>query len=241
MNVVRRVFLLLLAVMITACAAPKLTQQQAASIKSVGIVSLLPQELKYRKIGITLFNNEFKSLPVAGDALNVHARLSAEKYLRQSGKYQVKQIQVSDLEAMAARLNARTLVMSQNVERIDKELADLAMANSVDAVVVIAENFDAERGIFGVTMAMRAGFGDIRAAAAMAGIQVAGVTASKEIFMSSYPNPGMGAVVIRPDGKPWSYKLEENLDDATHQKVVRALLPDISGMIDSAMMNAGMY
>ena len=156
MKAFRRLFVLLLAVMLTACAAPKLTQQQAASIKSVGIVSLLPQELKYRKIGITVFNNEFKSLPVAGDAFNVHARLSAEQYLRQSGKYQVKQIQVSDVNAMAARLNARTLVMSHNVERIDKELADLAKANNVDAVVVIAENFDAERGIFGVTMAMRA-------------------------------------------------------------------------------------
>lgn len=241
MKAFRRLFILLLAVMLTACAAPKLTQQQAASIKSVGIVSLLPQELKYRKIGITVFNNEFKSLPVAGDAFNVHARLSAEQYLGQSGKYQVKQIQVSDVNAMAARLNARTLVMSHNVERIDKELADLAKANNVDAMVVIAENFDAERGIFGVTMAMRAGFGDIRAAAAMAGIQVAGVTASKDIFMSSYPNPGMGAVVTRPDGKPWSYKLEENLDEATHQKIVNALLPDIAGMIDSAMTNAGMY
>lgn len=241
MKAFRSLFVLLLAVMLTACAAPKLTQQQAASIKSVGIVSLLPQELKYRKIGITVFNNEFKSLPVAGDALNVHARLSAEQYLRQSGKYQVKQIQVSDVTTMAARLNARTLVMSHNVERIDKELADLAKVNNVDAMVMIAENFDAERGIFGVTMAMRTGFGDIRAAAAMAGIQVAGVTAGKDIFMSSYPNPGMGAVVTRPDGKPWSYKLEENLDEATHQKIVNALRPDIAGMIDSAMTNAGMY
>lgn len=75
----------------------------------------------------------------------------------------------------------------------------------------------------------------------MAGIQVAGVTAGKDIFMSSYPNPGMGAVVTRPDGKPWSYKLEENLDEATHQKIVNALRPDIAGMIDSAMTNAGMY
>ncbi len=241
MNVMRRMLVLVLAAMLTACAAPKLTQQQAASIKSVGIVSLLPQELKYRKMGITVFNNEFKSLPVAGDALNAHARLSAEQYLRQSGKYQVKQILVRDEAAMAARLNARTLVMSHDVERIDKELADLAKANNVDAVIVIAENFDAERGIFGVTMAMRAGLGDIRAAAAMAGIQVAGVTASKEIFMSSYPNPGMGAVVVRPDGKPWSYKLEENLDDATHQKIIKALLPDIAGMIDGAMSKAGMY
>lgn len=42
MKAFRRLFVLLLAVMLTACAAPKLTQQQAASIKSVSIVSPQP-------------------------------------------------------------------------------------------------------------------------------------------------------------------------------------------------------
>lgn len=241
MFLVRKLFAVLLALTLTACAAPKLTQQQAASIKSVGIVSLLPQELKYRKIGLTVFNNEFKSLPVAGDVFNAHARQTAEQLLLRSGKYQVKQIQVNDVAAMAARLNARTMVMAHNIERIDQQVADLARENKVDAVVVIAENFNAEQGIFGVTMFLRAGLGDIRFAGALAGIQVAGVTAGKEIFMSDYADPGSSATVTRANDKPWSYKLEENLDDDTHQRVVKAMLPGIGRAIDSAMSKAGLY
>lgn len=234
-----RVFtIFLVALVLSACAAPKLTAEQAGSIKKIGIVSLLPQEVKYRKIGITVFNNEFKSLP-AGNVFNVAARTSAEQFLRQSGKYEVKQIEV-DVAPMASRLNGRSMVMSQNIERIDVEVVELAKANGVDAVIVVGENFDAERGVFGLAMGLRAGLGDIRSAGAMAGLQVAGITARKEIFLGWYPSVGIGRGVSRPESKPWAYKLEDNLDEATHAEVVRVLRAAIENEVSAALAAANL-
>lgn len=241
MYLFRKLLVVLLALMLTACAAPKLTAEQAASIKTVGVISLLPQELKYRKIGVTVFNNEFKTLPVANDVFNAHARKTAEQLLTQSGKYKVKQIMVNDVAGMASRLNARTMIMSNTLERIEKEVTDLAKANGVDAVVVIAEQFNSEQGVFGLTMLLHAGMSEIRHNSAMAGIQVTGVTAGKEFFMGRYADPTVSTKVARPDNQPWNYKLEDNLDPATHNKVVQALLPVMAGEIDKAMKEAALY
>ncbi|MES2942014.1 MAG: hypothetical protein V4772_03990 [Pseudomonadota bacterium] len=238
MPLIRYLTAFLFAALLSACAAPKLSPEQASAIKRIGVVSVLPQEVKYRKIGITVFNNEYKSLP-AGDVFNTTARAKVEAYLRSTGKYQVKQIEV-DAPAMAQRLNARSLVMAYNVERIDTELAELAKKHGVDAMIIVAENFDAERGIFGVTMSMRAGFTEIQLAGTMAGIQVAGVTASKEIFMSRSPSVGLGVPVARPDGKPWAYKLEDNLDPATQQQVVQALQQGIEDQVSRIMAESGL-
>jgi hypothetical protein len=41
--------------------------------------------------------------------------------------------------------------------------------------------------------------------------------------------------VHRPNDAPWRYALQENLDDATHQAVVRAFLPGITSADDNAM------
>jgi hypothetical protein len=239
MSVIRHLAILILAVLLSACAAPKLSSEQASAIKRVGVVSLMPQEVKYRKIGITVFNNELKSLPVDDDVFNTTARATVERFLRTTGKYQVTQIQV-DVPGMAKRLNASSLVMVHNVERIDTELVELAKKNGVDAVIVVAENFDSERGIFGLAMSMRAGFGDIRASSAMAGLQMAGVTSSNQIFMARYPAVGFGVPVSRPDGKPWVYKLEDNLDAATHQQVVQILQQTIEREVLSLMATSGL-
>lgn len=237
MSLTRKLSIFILALLLSACAAPKLSPQQAGSIKRVGVVSLMPQAVSYRKIGITVFNNEFKSLPT-DDVFNATARASIESYLRSTGKYQVTQIPV-DAPAMAGRLNAHSLVMTHNIERIDTEIADLARKFGVDAVIIVADNFDSERGIFGLTMSMRAGFGDIREAGALAGIQMFGVMASKEIFMARYPAGGMVAVA-RPDGKQWNYKLEENLDPATHELVVKALQRAVEEQVSSIMERSGL-
>ncbi|MFM9880199.1 MAG: hypothetical protein ACKVOO_07305 [Burkholderiaceae bacterium] len=238
MSTIRSLTILILACLLSACAAPKLSPEQASAIKRVGVISLMPQEVKYRKIGITVFNNEFKSLPT-DDVFNTTARATIERYLRRTGKYQVTQIQV-DVPGMAKRLNASSLVMSHNIERINTEVIELAKKNGVDAVIVVAENFDSERGIFGLAMSMRAGFNDIRSSAAMAGLQMFGVTAQKETFMARYPAVGIGTQVSRPDGNPWVYKLEDNLDAATHQQVVNVLQQTIERDLLNLMGTSGL-
>ena len=79
MSPVRHLATLILAVLLSACAAPKLSPEQAGTIKRVGVISLMPQEVKYRKIGITVFNNEFKSMP-GDEVFNDTARATVERF-----------------------------------------------------------------------------------------------------------------------------------------------------------------
>ncbi len=239
MPAIRHWGLCLLALWLSACAAPRLAPEQASAIRRVGVVSLLPQEVRYRKTGITVFNNEYRSVPAGGDVFNATARATVERYLRGTGKYEVRQIAV-DVPGMAGRLNARTMVMSQNAERIDAEVANLAQRNGVDAVLVVAENFDPDRGIHGLNMSLRAGVGDIRSAGAQAGLQMAGVLPTRQIFMGRYAPPRQGVQVARPDGKPWTYRLDDNLDPDTQQEVVKALQQAIENEVSLMMVDSGL-
>lgn len=238
MQAIRHLAILMFVWLLSACAAPTLSPDKAVAIKRVGVVSLLPQEVKYRKIGITVFNNEYKSLP-AGDVFNTTARASVERYLRSSGKYEVKQIEVDTL-AMAAKLNGRGMVMAYSVEHIDAEVAELAKKHNVDAVIIVGERFDGERGIFGLTMSLYSGLSEIRRAWAMAGLQTFGLTPDKDIFMAQSPPPSLGVQLSRPDGKPWSYKLEENLDATTHQYVIKELQQAVEGAVSASMTKSGL-
>lgn len=218
MTAFRRFAVLLPALFLGACAAPGLSSPTAASIHRVGVVSQLPQSLAYQKLGLTPVHNESRVLPVAGDVFNTRAREAVEQRLRRSGRFEVKQLAVSGTAT----------------------LADLARANGVDAVVVVSENVDSRRGIASLSMLLRAGVNDIRAASALAGVQVTGVMADGTVLLRQQADPYPGMVVLRPDGQPWAYRLEENLDEGTQQAVVRALLPGITAAVDSALGDAGL-
>lgn len=74
----------------------------------------------------------------------------------------------------------------------------------------------------------------------MAGLHIAGVMANKDIFMARYPAVGMGLPVSRPNGKPWAYTLEENLDAATQHQVIRTLQQAIEDQVTRTMAGSGL-
>lgn len=128
---------LLLALLLPGCAATRLSDEAEKQIKSVAIVSLVPEMAHFEKIGLTVFNNERGEIDM-GDQISSTIKFVATKRLAVARPaWNVKTVNY-DRAALIKRLNASGMVMAYNEERIEKELADLARSNHLDALVVVS-------------------------------------------------------------------------------------------------------
>lgn len=237
-NILKRFVAVSVLLILGACSAPVINKEQADGLKNIGIVSLLPDHVAYHKIGITVFNNEYSSKPV-GDALNRSAQNSVVAEVK---KYPNKSVQVLEVDSkeLAKRYRAGSLVMSYNVERLRNDLMGLAKQNKLDAIVVVSERFDSENGVGGVRVFLAAGFGDIRAASIQAGMTVSIVAADGSILgiNNSGGRYGIYRAISRPNGA-WSYRLDDNLDDATHQHVSKHIQTAVAEDVASSLRQVG--
>lgn len=235
---IKALLLLSVLALLAACSAPVLKPEQAASLKRIGVVSLLPSELPYEKIGVTVFNNEFASRPV-GDSLNVAAREAAERRLVAQGKT-VVQLPV-DVPALAQRVRSGAIIFDSPAERIGKELSAMAAQHKLDAVLLVAQSFDADtgpRGVRGVRVYLNAGLREIRSADVRAHIMSILVDPQAKA-LGAQGRGGVGPAT-RAKGAPWAYVLEENLDEATHRQNLDMMLRLVEGSVSAQMIGMGM-
>lgn len=227
-NVLQHLYLALIVLLATGCSTPgPMTPERSASIKRIGVVSLLPSELSYEKIGITVFNNEYAKREVSDD-FNSAARRSAEKALKKPGR-EVVQVTV-DVPRLAKKLRSGVMFFDSSAEFIKDDLLEAVRAHRLDAVVVIAQAFDSENGIRGLRMYFRGGFNDVTAAVLMPDIGI--VSVDEKIKRLAYGCcQSQHLAVQRPDGKPWHYKLEENIDPLTHAYLSEMIQRDIENTV----------
>lgn len=204
--------------MLVACGTPVMKPEQALAIKTVGVVSLLPADLAYQKIGITVFNNERATRPI-GDTFNMAARAGAERALKRTGRT-VIQLEV-DVASLARRVRSAAIIFDSSAEKIQDELTLLVKQHKLDAVVLVYEGFDAENGINGIRMLLRAGLGDVRTVVGRPDV-VTLIVDNKLTKLAIQSNSAYFSG-IRPGGQPWSYRLDENLDAATHELASSAM------------------
>ncbi len=233
-RLLRMVFSVIGLTLLAGCGTPTMKPAQAAAIQRVGIVSLLPSELRYEKVGVTVFNNEKTTRPV-GDALNSVARAAAERSLNAASR-QAVQLTV-DVPTLAKRLRSAVITFDSPAEQIKDELSELARANKLDAIVLIAESFDAENGIQGIRMYLRAGLGDIRLAAADGDLMTLVVDANVKKLAGQYR--GTSLAIERPQGQPWSYALQENLDAPTEEHVNAQILRIVDFVVSQHIRTMG--
>lgn len=217
--------LLLVAIALSGCTAAKLQPEQISSIRNIGVLSLLPTELHYTKIGVTVFNNEHKSIPV-GDVLNDAARFSAQRWLQRVPGRKVSLLR-DETDALRSRYYGRSMVMSDSTERIQNELIQMTKANGLDAIIVIGEVFDRDQGRAGVRVFLRAGLGDIRAALIQPDVVLQVVDKSGTTIARDYVQPD-GSPAVRSGDRAWEYRLDANLDEATQAKLLTDMAHAIS-------------
>jgi hypothetical protein len=123
--------------LLSGCAATRLTDETEKQIKNVAIISLVPEKANYEKIGLTVFNNERSEIDM-GDQINSIIESTATKRLAVA-RPAWKVVKVPyDRAALMKRLNASGMVMAYHEERIEKELAEIIRANGLDAVIVVS-------------------------------------------------------------------------------------------------------
>jgi hypothetical protein len=220
--------------MLVACGTPVMKPEQASSIKRVGVISVLPSELSYQKIGITVFNNEYAKRPV-GDAFNQAARSAAESVLTQKGR-EVIQIEV-DVPTIAKRLRSGAIIFDSSAERIEDVLLPLIKQHRLDAVLLVNEMFDSENGINGVRIFLRAGLNNIRGALAQPHVGTILVDTRVKL-LASQGEVGSFAQ-DRANGHPWVYRLEDNLDPATQERVAAAMRNTIRSSVAYQVQSLG--
>ena len=234
----KRFTVLLVALLLVACSAPVINKEQTVGLKSIGVVSLLPDQISYQKIGVTVFNNEYVNKSV-GDALNRKAQISAVAEIK---KYSDKTAVVLEVDAntLAKSYRSGALAMAYDVERIRGDLISLAKQNKLDAIIVIAERFDSKNGIDGVRVYLSAGLKDIRAATIQTGMTVSIMAADGGILgvKSAGGQYGMNRAISRPNGA-WSYKLDDNLDEATLQHISKNVQSAIAEDVATSLRLAG--
>jgi hypothetical protein len=230
-------WLLLLGVFVlSGCTAAKLQPAQLSSMRNIGIVSLLPTSLRYTKIGVTVFNNEFES-QLVGEALNDAARTSAEKSLQRLPNTGVFQLR-NGISALSARYYANSLVMSDSSERIQEELGQLARVNGLDAIVVIGEVFDSDQGRGGVRIYLRTGIGNVRFASVLPDVVVHVVDKNGKVLARDYVQ-AIGVRAKRADDRSWEYSLEANLDASTRAKLLADMEQAISSNVAGKFVRLG--
>lgn len=230
--------LLALVSMAAGCMSVKpLDPAQAAAIKNIGVISLLPTSVVYQKIGITVFNNERVEKPVAM-ALNDAARAGAESAFKRINR-NVKQLDVNVPEARAL-FKPGPIVFSWPPEKAKAFLVNLAKDNNLDAICVVHEVFDAENGLAGVRYFLRGAFDGIGRHGIQADTDTQLYDAKGNILKSS--SSGMNGLysVDRPDGKYWTSKLEDSLDAATQEKVLASMRKIIETKTSGQVMVMGL-
>ncbi len=126
-----------------------------AVMKSVAVVSLLREDVPVQKIGLTVFNNDDRTVPMGGE-LNKVATTVIESRLKLVRPTWVVKPSNADGAKLSQRFGSAGSSWSSHTGTIKSDLAALASSAGVDALfVVIDTTLENERGK-GVGIVLRA-------------------------------------------------------------------------------------
>lgn len=226
-------FFLLVLLLLSGCVAQSIKPEQALQIKKIGVISMLPVDLRYEKIGITVFNNEQLVKPV-GDKFNNAALNEIQKQLN------TKEITILSLPKEASdRFYSHSIVMSSATERIQSELAALAKKNNLDTILIISEVFDQDQGRRGVEVFFSAGFGSIRSVTLKPSIAIHVVSHEGKAIAAVGSNI-KGKAVSPSVNNEWKYELAQNVSDSEHLRLLDEMALLISSEIKDMATKLGL-
>lgn len=175
----KKVWFLLVAALLSGCAAPRLSVTAEQQIKNVGIVSLIPEDASFIKIGLTVFNNERGVIAMDGKITSTVEAALTKELSKSRPQWSVKPIAYKRDE-LIAQLKSGAMVMRYQEENIKKELSALARANKTDALVVVTAYRPVEALGDGVGVTLR--------------------TLSLSSIGNAYVNSFISLTMVNPDG-----------------------------------------
>ena len=220
----------LVALLVSGCASMRLDESTEKQIRNVAIVSLVPERANLERIGITVFGNDRIDFDVGGRITATIDETVARRIAAARPGWTVKRISY-DRAALVKRVRGPGLVISFAEEKIERELADLARTNALDAMIVVTgRRFENQRGD-GVGVVMGSRMTTVANAAVHANIDARIVGADGKVLVRGAfgtPEPPKG---IKPAEYGLTYELKDNLrpeivkrlSDAMAEQIVRSL------------------
>lgn len=141
-----RLLSLLLVLSIAGCASTRITPEDEKRIHNVAIITLVPEKAHFDKIGLTVFNNEKAEIEMDGRITTTILSTAKKRLSAARPQWTIKDV-VYDRLLLIERINKPGMVMAYHEERIEKELAELASSNQLDALLVInAQRYESVPG-----------------------------------------------------------------------------------------------
>jgi hypothetical protein len=214
-QILRLLTSLTLLILVTGCATPTvLTPDAQKGLSRVGVLTLLPNEMVYKKIGTTVFNNEVEKESV-GVLFNQAAFNEVASRVSTGDRVVIKLD--ADTNALARQIRSGAIVWNSPAERIEGEIRRLVSAHSLDAVILVIENYDSDNGIAGIDFFMRTAFGLNDQPVVRAGIATILVDKNAKSIAQRYR--GLSMIVRNQNQAQWSYSLRTDLDPKTKQHI----------------------
>lgn len=135
MNLLRRLALIFCTVVLVGCASQPLSQEQLQAIRSVGVVWLMPDQVTFQKLGVTVFGNEPSTFDMGEPLEPLVVRAVTDRVAGTRPKWSVRPVRY-DAAALLRQARSGGLVFVSDVERIGPDLAGIASADGVDALLV---------------------------------------------------------------------------------------------------------
>lgn len=235
-----RLLVLLLALSITGCASTRITPDDESRIRNVAIITLVPEKVHFDKIGLTVFNNEMAEIEMDGLVTSTILSTAKQRIATARPQWTIKDI-AYDRPLLIERINKPGMVMAYHEERIEKELAELASTNQLDALLVInAQKYETIPGN-GVGVWLRTmSLSSIRTALIHSNVDLKVVGPKGTVIARGFGHPE-DPKAIDPAAFGISYEMKDNMRpellDRLRPEIVEHLRKSVNKRFDQLSLN----
>ncbi len=237
-NPFARIFAILLVLSGCASTPSQLTEEKQNEIKTVAIVSLVPESVNFSKIGIISFANEYSTFDMGSRMTNSIVSVSQERIVRSHPNWVVKIIEY-DRTALLAKVKSTIGFRSIDAE---DAFANLANANDLDAIFVVRATSDEENNMReGLNVLLLNNYLDrnqrlsIRANASVGIINKKG----KLIAVGQVPNKLNSYTTLNPEDYELKDKMKDNHRPEVLDKLGAEVIVDITRRINLCFDSLG--
>lgn len=225
-------------VSVAGCAsAPQHLSESQANIKSIAIVSVVPDRVNLEKTGLTVFNNQASQIDMGSSVTDTIYAIARKRIQLAHPGWQVKAVDY-DKGALLGKARSAGLLLRSPTANMSDELAALAKKNDVDAILVVVSYRDASHGYDdGITVRLHTlNLSTIQHAYVRAIVNVAIVDRLGAINVS-----GDGGAVTKLDaeGLGLKYELKENDLPVIQEKLKDAAISNLQNSMEDAFKAIG--
>ncbi|MFC7286593.1 hypothetical protein ACFQPC_00960 [Herminiimonas glaciei] len=131
----KKLLICLIAIFVSGCAAKKLSETDEQRIRNVGVVSIIPEDATFQKIGLTVFNNEKTVIDMNGQLTATITSTVNSRLAQSRPQWKVKDIGFEQ-SALLEKYKTSDGKIPSDPGKIKKDLAQLAKNNGLDAIIV---------------------------------------------------------------------------------------------------------